>query len=203
MSDRLREVTIAVAAALSLCVWIPHASGQVGPLPSWEVLADESKLVVVAQVVEARLSVVDPRRRAKVETGPDGKFSFGNPALFTVGILARVQVLETIKGDGKVKQGDLIPVFIYGYYGNDLPHVPMDREVSVLFLRPVDPNDKRFVDTAIQMVDRAAPLGRRTKYDRFEPRGCYTPVEGGYAQVLVPPDKPDIVGKIKKAIAAR
>ena len=207
MRDNLRELTkVGVAVLLLLVVSFSAARAQHLPLPQWKVLADESSVVVVADVVEGNLAVIDPVKKTKVDTGPDGKLSFGNPALYTVGILARVRVAETIKSDGKIRQGDTIGVFIHGYYGCDLPDIPQKNEKHVFFLRPLDAENKEFTPAVIQRIERIEQNGH-PRYivhrDGFDPKGCYTPVVEGYAQVLVPPDKLNIIDKIKQAIAKR
>jgi hypothetical protein len=189
-------------AVLSLVFSFSVAHAQHAPLPAWKTLAEESKAVVVADVAEGNLWVVDSEKEAKAERMPDGTFKgAANPALYVVGILAHVRIGEVLKGDGKIKQGDTIGVLVYGYDGLDSPTDPMDKERYVFFLRPVDANGKEFAHAVIQLVDRAAPPGHGVTYNRFDPKGCYTPVENGYAQVLVPPDKSYFIDKIKQAIA--
>jgi hypothetical protein len=202
MRDNSREETKFVIAVLLFLVGsFSEARAQHGPLPPWKVLADESSAVVVADVVEGNLQVIDPEKKTKVDTGPDGKLSFGDPALYTVGTLARVRMTEIIKNDGKMRQGDIVRVFIYGRCAFDMPCLPLEKEKCVFFLRPLDANSKEFIPAVVQRIDQTAPPGYRAKYDRFDPKGCYTPVEEGYAQVVVPPDKLYFIDKIKQGIA--
>lgn len=205
MKDNCREeAKLVVAVLLFLIVSFSDAYAQVGPLPAWKVLADESSAVVVADAVEGDLPVIDPERKTKVDTGPDGKLSFGDPALYTVGTLARVRITEIIKNDGKVRQGDIVRVFIYGRCAFDMPCLPLEKEKCVFFLRPLEVDSKEFIPAVIQRIERIEQNGH-PRYiehrDKFDPKGCYTPVEGGYAQVLVPPDKLYFIDKIKQAIA--
>ncbi len=147
------------------------------------------------------MSVIDPQKEAKVQVGPDGKFAFGDPALFTMGLLARERIVEVIKSDGKARQGDTIGGFIYGFYRSDRPHFAAKGERLVLLLRLLDASGKEFNGAVVQRIDQAAPIRERVKRDKFDPRGCYTPVQEGFAQVLVQPDKLELVDKIKLAIA--
>lgn len=200
--DRRDRTQILATALLSLVLSSSPAQAQHAPLPSWKTLADESSAVVVADVVQGMLNVIDTEKRRKKVWGPDGKLTGDwNPVGYTVGMLARVRIAEVLKGDAKIKPGDTIGVLVHGYVGCDLPDVPMDKERRVFFLRPVNPNGKEFAHAAVQRIDQAAPPGHRISYDRFDPKGCYTPVEEGYAQVLVPPDKLYFIDKIKQGIA--
>jgi hypothetical protein len=200
--NRRDKTQILATALLSLVLSFCPVQAQHAPLPGWKALADESRVVAVADVVEGNLWVIDSEKEAKAERTPDGTFKgAANPALYVVGILAHVRIGEVIKNDGKIKQGDTIGVLVYGYIGLDLPSDPMDKEKYLFFLRPVDASDKQFAHAVIQLIDRTAPPGHRVTYNRFDPKGCYTPVEGGYAQVLVPPDKLYLIDKIKQAIA--
>lgn len=204
-NSRLRRGVLA-AALLSLFVGSFDARAQHGPLPEWKTLADESSAVVVADVVEVQLNVIDPGKKTKVDTGPDGKLSFGDPALYTIGMLARVRITETIKNDGKVRQGDIVRVFVYGRCASDMPCVPLEKEKGIFFLRPLNASDKELAPAVVQRFEKIEQNGNPRfieHRDRFEPKGCYTPVEDGYAQVLVPPEKLYIIDKIKQAIAKR
>ena len=145
---------VLATALLLLCISLPEVRAQVGPLPAWKVLAEESRVVAIVDVVEAQLNVIDPDGKAKAEREPDGKFTLGNPVLFTRGILARVRIGEVIKSDGKTKPGDTVDVFVHGYYGTDLPHVPMSKEKLVLFLRPLDPNNREFAHAVIEQIEK-------------------------------------------------
>jgi len=131
--------------------------------------------------------VIDPEKKAKVDTGPDGTLSFGNPALYTVGILARVRITETIKNDGKMRQGDIVRVFIYGYCAFDTPCLPLEKEKCAFFLRPLDANNKLFTHAVIQRIERTEQNGhpRYVEHrDRFDAKGCFTPLRMGMAKLL-------------------
>jgi hypothetical protein len=58
-SARKRKELV-IATLLTLLVSFRDAFSQHGPLPGWKVLADESSVVVVADVVEGNLPVIDP-----------------------------------------------------------------------------------------------------------------------------------------------
>ncbi len=195
-----------VAALLALLLSFSGARGQQAGLPAWKVLAEESATVVVAEVVEGNLAVIDPEKKAKVEAAPGGKVCFGDPALFTVGMLSRVRIREVIKTDEYVKRGDTIGVFISGYYGSDRPTVPQNKERYVFFLRRLNANRKEFTPAVIQRIERKQQNGH-LRYiehrDKFDPSACYTPVQDGYAQVVIAPGKSQVVGEIKAAIATR
>jgi len=207
MRDNSGERREILAAAL-LCLFasFPAAHAQHSGLPAWKTLAEESSAVVVGDVVEGNLPVIDPEKKAKVDLGSNGKLSFGDPALYTVGILARVRITEIIKNDGKMRQGDVIRVFIYGYCAFDMPCLPLEKEKCAFFLRPLGPSSKVFAQAVIQRIERVEQNGH-PRYlehqDRFDPKTCYTPVEEGYAQVVVPPDRLEIIDRIKQAIAKR
>ena len=79
------------------------ALGQSLALPSWDVLADESTVVVTGDVVEGQAWVISPEEKAKAEVTPDGKPTLPNPSKFVLGIVGRVRVKEVFKSDGKVK----------------------------------------------------------------------------------------------------
>lgn len=201
MKHDTRETSGTLAAALvALLVCCSGAHAQVAPLPPWRVLEEESSAVFVADVLEGNLSVIDSEKKAKVETAPDGKFTFGDPALFTLGIFSRVRVKEVVKSYGKVRAGDTIGVFISGYFGCDRPHFPMPKEKLVLFLRPLDPNNKELARAVIERIEKADPPRYKLHYDKFDPKGTFTPVKEGYAIVVVPPDRLSIIDKIKQAI---
>jgi hypothetical protein len=205
MRRNWRDKTQVLAAALlSLVLSFSRAQAQHLFYNDWKHLADESSAVVVGDVVQGMLHVVDTEKEAREWRNPDGSPRGGNPVVYTVGMLARVRVGEAIKNRGKIKPGDTIRVLVYGYGGTDLPDVPMDKEKRVFFLRPVDPNGKEFEHAVIQIIERTEQNGHPRYIDRsvrFDPKGCYTPVENGFAQVLVPPDKLDRIDKIKRAIA--
>jgi hypothetical protein len=210
MEDKKMKQSSREAAAFALTVVISllagwsHARAQHGPLPSWKALADESSAVVVADIVEGNIQVIDPLKKTKVDTGPDGKLSFGNPALYTVGVLCTAKAVGLIKGDGRIVAGGITRVFIHGYYGLDLPPIPQPKERYVFFLRLLDENDKELSTAVVQRIQRTQEGGHPDYIEhreKFDPKGCYTPVEGGYAEVLVAPDKPYMVDNIKQAIA--
>jgi len=205
MRDNWREKTTLLAAVLLLpFVAVSEARAQHGTLPGWKFLADESSAVVVADVVEGDLPVIDPEKKTKVDTGPDGKLSFGDPALYTVGTLARVRITEIIKNDGKMRQGDIVRVFIYGYCAFDMPCLPLEKEKCAFFLGPLDAKSEVFAHAVTQRIERIEQNGHPhyiEHRDKFDPKGCFTPVEEGYAQVVVPPDKLYFIDKIKQGIA--
>ena len=202
-NGRRRRGGVVGAALMLVVVSGSGESAQRAGLPPWKALAGESKVVVVADVVKGNLWVIDSQKEAKAERAPDGTFIHAaNPALYVVGIFARVRIAEVMKSDRNIKVGDTIGVLVYGYGGSDLPRDPMDKERYVFFLRPLDPKGSEFTHALIQLIDPAAPIGRSVTYKRFDPSGRYTPVEDGYGQVLVPRDKAYIVDRIKKAIAA-
>lgn len=154
--------------------------------------------MVVGDVVEEQLWVINPERKAKAEVTHDGKPTLPNPDLFVIGILSRVRVTEVIKGIGKIKEGDTVNVFVSGYYGSDRPHFLMKKEKCVLFLRPLDTNNEQFANATIVLPGTFAYPSRQP---RFNPKDCYTPVQEGYAQVILTPDKMMVIDKIKQAVA--
>lgn len=199
MMDKSREKSRTLAAVV-LCPLLAFsaARAQVGPLPGWKTLADESAEVIVGDVVEEHIWVIDSEKEARAEITPDGKPTLPNPALFLIGIFSRVRVAEVIKGAGKIKQGGTVNVFIYGDIGSDRPHFLMKKEKCVLFLRPLDADSRQFAHATVVLPGTFAYPSRQP---RFDPKEYYTPVEDGHAQVVVPPDKPDRIDGIKRAIA--
>ena len=199
-----RAATILAAALLSL---LPPAAAQAqhGPLPPWKVLADQSSTVVVADVEEGLIRVNDSEKQIKEEGPPEHRLArLGNPAAYLIGMLARARVSEVIKNDGKIRPGDMIRVLVYGPFGYDMPDDPMPKDKRVFFLRAVDPEGAEFTHAVVQRIERTEVNGHPRYTDlsyKFDPKGCYTPVENGYAQVLIPPDKLDRIDKIKQAIA--
>ncbi len=179
---------------ISFIVVCIDARAQTLALPPWTVLGEASTAVVVGEVLEGQLEVVNPEKKAKAEVTPDGKPTFPNPMAYMVGILSRVQVSEVIKTDGKIKKGDAVAVFIYGFYASDMPHVLTKKERCVLFLRPLDASNKTLLDA---VIERPGPPGSVIKRERFDPSGCYTPVREGYAQVILSPGKTKIIDEIK------
>lgn len=156
--------------------------------------------MVVGDVVEGQVEVINPEKKAKAEVMPDGKPTLPNPYLFVIGILSRVRVTEVIKGAGKIKEGDRVNVFVYGYYGSDRPHFLMKKEKCVLFLGPLDADNEQFANATIVLPGTFAYPSRQPK---FNPKECYTPVHEGYAQVILTPDKMAVIDEIKQAIAKR
>ena len=144
--------------------------------------------------------VINPQEWAKAEVTPDGKPTFPNPSKFVLGIFSRVVIKEILKTDGKLKTGSIIGVFVYGYGGSDSPHVLIEKEKCVLFLRPMKGADKNFTNT---VVVPPGTLGSPEKHLRFNPETSYTPVRDGFGQVILRPDKMQILDEIKQAIAKR
>jgi len=188
---------ISLISFILVCI---DTSAQTRALPPWSALGEESTTVVVGDVLEEQLWVINPEKKAKAEVTPDGKPTLPNPSSFVVGILSRVRVTEVIKGTGKIKEGDTANVFIYGYFGSDRPHVLMKKEKCVLFLRPLDANNEQFAHATIVLPGTFAYPSRQP---RFDPGACYTPVQEGYAQVILTPDTMMVADKIKQAIAKR
>lgn len=170
---------------------------QVAPLPPWNVLAEESLAVIVGEVVEGDLWVIDRDKAVKASKTPDGKPTFPNPEEFLIGILSRVRITEAIKGGGKIKRGDTINVFDYGGYGFHLPHVLSKNDKCVLFLRQLDAKREEFADASILLPGTSAYPSKQPKFD---PKGCYTPVREGYAQVILTPKEAKILDEIRRAV---
>ena len=194
---------------------------------AWAMLAEQSTAVLVGEVVEGQILVVDPEKLAKASVTADGKPTFpSDPREFVLGNLARVRVNEVLKSDGKVTPGSTVNVFVYEYgyvlVSSDGPHILRRNEICVLFLRPLKTeDDKDFADTlsprerqmlagARSSVDKGfagtmlVPPGTVTqaqKHSRFDPKGVYTPVFGGQAQIILTPDKMYRLDEIKKALA--
>jgi hypothetical protein len=195
---------IVLAGFLVLVVGSSNAQAQHLFYNDWKHLAEESTTVVVGDVVKGLRWIKDTEKEAKEQKTPDGAPRLGNPAHYIIGSLADVRVGELVKGDARIRPGEMIRVFVYGYGATDLPDAPLDKERRVFFLRPLDPNGKEFAHAVIQIIQRTEQNGHPRYTDRsvrFDPKGCYTPVENGYAQVLVPPNKIEIIDKIKRAIA--
>jgi len=205
MSFDLKHSLMVPAGLFLILVNSPDAQAQHLSYNDWKHLGEESCAVVVADVVQGMLHVIDTEKYRMQVRGPDGNLTGNwNPAGYTVGILARVRIAEVLKADGKINPGGTVGVLVYGYVGSDLPDEPLDKEKRVFFLRPLDPNGKEFTHAVTQIIERAEQNGHPRYTDRsvrFDPKGCYTPVESGYAQVLVPPNKTEIIDKIKRAIA--
>ena len=176
------------------------ATGQSLALPPWDVLAQESSVVVVGDVVEGQMWVISHEEWAKAEVTPDGRPTFPNPSELVLGIFSRVHVRETLKPDGKLKPGSIIGVFVHGYGGSDSPHVLIDKERCVLFLRSMKGSGKELTNTVV--VPRGA-LGSPEKHLRFEPGTSYTPVREGFAQVILTPGREQILDEVRQAIAKR
>jgi hypothetical protein len=196
--DRHIEREVLAAVALFFALGFCEGRAQHGPLPAWNALAEESTAVVVGDVVEGQIEVIDPEKKAKAEVTPEGKPTLPNPGLFLIGMFSRVRVTEVIKGSAKIKAGGTVNVFIYGDIGSDRPHFLVKNEKCVLFLRPLGADDEQFGHATVVLPGTFAYPSRQP---RFDPKEFYTPVEDGYAQVLVPPDKLDRIEKIKRAIA--
>jgi hypothetical protein len=185
---------------LCLFVALPNLSGQSLPLPPWEVLAEESPAVVVGHVDEDQLWVIDPVKKAKAEITPDGKPTLPNPDAYLLGILGRVRISEIIKGGASLRVGDTIGVLTYGYVANDKPDPVLRGKKYLLFLRPLQTDNKDFRGA---VVERYGPPGSVATRTKFDPKGCYTPVRGGFGQVILRPDRMRVLEDIKQGIAKR
>jgi len=200
LTGRKKRGVLAALLFLSLLVVFSTATGQSLALPPWDVLAEESTAVVVGDVVEAQLWVIDPDKKAKAEVTPEGKPTLPNPEVYLLGILGRVRIGEIIKGGGKLRAGDTIGVLTFGYIANDKADPVLKGKKYVLFLRPLETEDKGF---AAAVVERYGPPGSVATRAKFDPKDCYTPVREGFGQVILRPDRKQILEDIKQAIAKR
>jgi hypothetical protein len=184
-----------------LCFFIAfsNALAQSQSRPAWSVLAAESTAVLVGNVLEGNLWVINPEREAKARgPRPDGKTVLWNPDDYVLGVVKRFHVQEIIKKDGRVKPGDTINVFAFGYFQMHVSPMLADKQKCVLFLRPLETNNKDLADAVIERPGFPAPPGEESKFD---PKGYYTVVRRVAGEVVLRLDNLKVIDEIKQAVA--
>jgi hypothetical protein len=167
-----------------------------GP-PSWDILANESSVVVVG-VREKELVVV---RRDKMVSNvkplPNGNkiIEIPNPNDYVVGHIIQIRVQEILKSDGKVKAKGIVNVYVPGYAILDGMPSFVEKERYLIFLSPLKTDNQTFKGTTIFQPDPSA------KDQSFNPSSKYIVVWGdGGAVNLAKPRNSNAINEVKAAL---
>jgi hypothetical protein len=164
--------------------------------PSWNVMGQESALIVTG-VVESKAWVVYPDKMETTEKPvPNGnvRLELPNPAEYVVGSIFLVNVEQVIQKQGKVTAGSQFSVFVPGFMTTERPAL-VEKQSFLLFLSPLEPDSERFAGTITYKPSE--PLDSKA---RFNPQSSYGVVRGPNGAIRISSDNNTVVDEVKAAL---
>lgn len=164
--------------------------------PGWDILATESRVIIVGVVEKKSLVIRRDKMVSTVKPLPDGKkiVELTNPDDYIVGHLIRLRVQEILKNDGRVKSRGIVNIYVPGSVPLEGMPSFVEKERYLVFLSPLKADRQSFAGATIFQSPESA------KEPSFDPSSKYVVVRGDSGSVNLTSRNSNVINEVKAAL---